>query len=113
MMNPKTQQQQTIVLEKTKNLNITEKTTSIDNNIAVIDYPDEHIRSITRNKTKIPFFCPICERPMKSGNLDIISYTKYNCCNYCFIDFVEGFEDQWESGFRPDKKQIKNSIKKR
>ena len=29
--------------------------------------------------------------------------SKFECCFKCYIDYVEGREDRWKSGWRPNK----------
>ena len=51
--------------------------------------------------------CPVCGRfPKKS--LDDVCLLKFDCCNDCYINYVEGREHRWESGWRPNEnKQTK------
>ena len=30
---------------------------------------------------------------------------KFDCCFKCFIQWIEGREDRWKTGWRPDKKE--------
>ena len=30
---------------------------------------------------------------------------KFECCFKCFIQYVDGREERWEKGWRPDKEQ--------
>jgi len=46
--------------------------------------------------------CPVCGSfPKKS--LDDVCLVKFQCCNNCYIKFVEGREERWLSGWRPEK----------
>ena len=45
--------------------------------------------------------CPICSERLKQIRDDIYM-TKYNCCTKCYIDYVEGREERWLNGWRPD-----------
>ena len=48
--------------------------------------------------------CPVCGSfPKKS--LDDVCLVKFDCCNKCYIKFVEGREERWLSGWRPENKQ--------
>tara|TARA_B100001094_G_C17868981_1_gene641151 strand:- start:304 stop:699 length:396 start_codon:yes stop_codon:yes gene_type:complete len=48
--------------------------------------------------------CPICARfPRKS--LDDVCLLKYDCCNKCYIQYVQGREQRWEEGWRPEIKK--------
>jgi len=64
-----------------------------------------------RQKLVVPLCCPICERIMK-GSKSNITYYNYNCCVDCFIEFVEGREEKWKSGWRPDKERIQQFYNK-
>jgi hypothetical protein len=45
--------------------------------------------------------CPTCGiLPRKSR--DDISLLKFQCCYTCYIQYVEGREDRWEKGWRPN-----------
>lgn len=35
------------------------------------------------------------------------TYYKYGVCVYCTIYFIEGREERWKSGWRPDSEQMK------
>jgi len=46
--------------------------------------------------------CPICSA--YSFDLrDDVYMTKFDCCHKCYIQWVEGREDRWSSGWRPEK----------
>jgi len=45
--------------------------------------------------------CPICNAFPK-GVKDDVSLIKFKCCNSCYIKFVEGREERWLQGWRPD-----------
>ena len=46
--------------------------------------------------------CPVCGSfPKKS--LDDVCLVKFQCCNNCYIKFVENREERWLSGWRPEK----------
>lgn len=45
--------------------------------------------------------CPVCGRfPRKS--LDDVCLIKYDCCNKCYIQYVDGREQRWKKGWRPN-----------
>ena len=63
-------------------------------------------------KSKLHANCPLCsERTQKI--FDDIKIEKYECCQRCFIDFVEDREDRWDSGWRPDKEILILALKRR
>ena len=44
--------------------------------------------------------CPVCEVKLKTINDDIYTI-KHECCEKCYIQYVEGREDRWLQGWRP------------
>jgi hypothetical protein len=45
--------------------------------------------------------CPVCS--VYSFNIqDDIYMSKYECCFECYIQYVEGREERWQTGWRPD-----------
>ena len=45
--------------------------------------------------------CPVCGRfPRKS--LDDVCLIKYDCCSKCYIQYVDGREQRWKEGWRPN-----------
>ena len=47
--------------------------------------------------------CPVCSS--YSFELrDNVYMIKFDCCFDCYIQWVEGREERWKSGWRPDKK---------
>ena len=48
--------------------------------------------------------CPVCGSFPKIS-LDDVCLVKFQCCNNCYIKFVEGREERWLSGWRPENKQ--------
>tara|TARA_R100001198_G_C5080019_1_gene121988 strand:+ start:161 stop:544 length:384 start_codon:yes stop_codon:yes gene_type:complete len=48
--------------------------------------------------------CPVCQ--VYSFELrDDVYMTKFDCCFKCYIQWVEGREDRWSSGWRPGDKK--------
>ena len=44
--------------------------------------------------------CPVCGAfPRKS--MDDVCLVKFECCNKCYIQYVEGREERWLKGWRP------------
>ena len=60
----------------------------------------------TIDESKTPFFCPICSLPMLV-DVDRKQYTRHKCCHKCSTYFVEGREDRWKSGWRPNDEDMK------
>ena len=48
--------------------------------------------------------CPVCG-DYKPGFENKIYFLKFQCCHVCYINFVEGREARWESGWRPKKEK--------
>ena len=47
--------------------------------------------------------CPVCGSfPKKS--MDDVCLVKFECCSNCYIKYVEGREERWKKGWRPDEK---------
>ena len=45
--------------------------------------------------------CPVCGSfPKKS--MDDVCLLKFECCSKCYIEYVEGREERWQNGWRPD-----------
>ena len=50
--------------------------------------------------------CPVCGKfPKKS--MDDVCLVNFECCNTCYIKYVEHREERWENGWRPDLKKDK------
>ena len=45
--------------------------------------------------------CPVCGVFVKSAK-DDVSLIKFDCCDKCFIQYVEDREERWLKGWRPD-----------
>jgi predicted Zn-ribbon and HTH transcriptional regulator len=45
--------------------------------------------------------CPVCAKKFKNIR-DNIYNNKYECCQDCYIKHIEGREDRWLKGWRPD-----------
>ena len=48
--------------------------------------------------------CPVCGAFPKSVK-DDVCLVKFDCCNNCYIQYVEGREDRWLEGWRPHENQ--------
>ena len=53
--------------------------------------------------------CSTCET-YSFNHKDDLYMNKYDCCFNCFIQWVEGREERWESGWRPEKKDASRRI---
>lgn len=48
--------------------------------------------------------CPVCGA-YSFDKQDDVYMSKFQCCFKCYIDYVEGREDRWKSGWRPNKEK--------
>lgn len=46
------------------------------------------------------FNCSVCTKRLKTVKDDIY-YNKFECCQRCFVQYVEGREKRWLKGWRP------------
>ena len=46
--------------------------------------------------------CPVCSA-YSFDKRDDLYMSKFECCFKCYIDYVEGREDRWKTGWRPNK----------
>ena len=46
--------------------------------------------------------CPTCNT-YSFKSIDDLYMTKFDCCYKCYIQHVEGREERWKSGWRPNK----------
>lgn len=67
-------------------------------NNVIITFPSNY-------KLPNPFCCPVCEYPMREQN-DAASYEEDKCCNFCQTFFAKKNKEKWNSGWRPEKKEI-------
>jgi len=45
--------------------------------------------------------CPVCGAFPKSS-MDDVCLVKFDCCNTCYIKYVEDREERWQKGWRPN-----------
>lgn len=69
-----------------------QKTTEVVGDIQIKKKKTEHNTERT---------CPVCGSYSFSLNDDVYM-TKFNCCFSCYIQYVEGREERWKSGWRPN-----------
>ena len=44
--------------------------------------------------------CPVCSTYSFKSNDDVYM-SKFECCEKCYIQWVEGREERWKTGWRP------------
>ncbi len=47
--------------------------------------------------------CMVCSSSMKK-TADDVCLLKFECCHKCYIQYVEGREERWDTGWRPKRK---------
>ena len=50
--------------------------------------------------------CPVCGAYSMSQRDDVYM-SKYDCCMKCYFDYIDGREERWQTGWRPEKKDLK------
>ena len=50
---------------------------------------------------KLTMFCPVCGSYSTSSRDDLY-FNKFDCCEKCYIEYVEGREERWKTGWRPN-----------
>ena len=48
--------------------------------------------------------CPVCNK-YSFKTMDDVYMTKFECCYNCYIQYVEGREERWQKGWRPDRRK--------
>ena len=48
--------------------------------------------------------CPVCNTYSFKSNDDVYM-TKFECCEKCYIQWIEGREERWNTGWRPKSKE--------
>jgi len=60
---------------------------------------NEELRSL-----RVPVWCPLCSSLMKGKSTN--SFYSYGVCMHCQIQFIEGREEKWKSGWRPSEQEV-------
>jgi hypothetical protein len=47
--------------------------------------------------------CPVCDKYMMDSKQSVY-IAKWQCCHDCYIKYVDGREDRWLTGWRPERK---------
>ena len=54
-----------------------------------------------KTNNKVDRTCPVCDSYSFSGQDDLYM-TKFECCFQCYISYIEGREERWKTGWRPN-----------
>tara|TARA_B100000900_G_C20434183_1_gene656268 strand:- start:259 stop:630 length:372 start_codon:yes stop_codon:yes gene_type:complete len=54
-----------------------------------------------KTSNKLQRTCPICKK-YSFESRDDVYMIKFDCCLDCYIEYVEGREERWKSGWRPN-----------
>lgn len=54
-----------------------------------------------KSKNQVDRTCPVC-RSYSFSARDDLYMVKFDCCFNCYIQYVEGREERWKSGWRPN-----------
>jgi len=86
-------------IEQLKELSQIEKTNDKDQKVEVDGiFISKKLLTKDTNRT-----CPICS--VYSFELkDDLYMNRFECCNKCYVQWVEGREERWKTGWRPNKK---------
>ena len=55
-----------------------------------------------KSKTEISRTCPVCGSYSFSEKDDLYM-VKFECCYDCYVQYIDGREERWKSGWRPNK----------
>jgi hypothetical protein len=56
--------------------------------------------------------CPVC-KTYSFSTRDDLYMNRFKCCFRCYIDFVEGTEEKWKTGWRPNEEQLATALGRR
>ena len=62
---------------------------------------DGFVVKTKKTKSRVDRNCPVCSS-YSFSSMDDLYMTKFNCCFDCYIQYVEGREARWKSGWRPN-----------
>ena len=64
------------------------------------------------NKIKTKRSCPVC-KTYSFSRRDDLYMNRFQCCERCYVFFVEHREERWNKGWRPDEEQVKESLRRK
>ncbi len=63
-------------------------------------------------KNKHDRTCPVCKTYSFSGRDDLYM-NRFETCRLCYYEFVEHNEENWKQGWRPNREQLRQYIRRR
>ena len=59
--------------------------------------------TVDLRKYRVPVWCPSCDGAMKGKST--VTFYQYGVCQVCWIEFIDGREERWKSGWRPSEEE--------
>ena len=73
-------------------------------------YSNLDVELVDKSKKNTRFFCTICNYPLITQN-DFSYNEECNCCNECYLTFVQSRTKEWHEGFVIDKESLDKYLK--
>ena len=67
----------------------------------VVEQEEGFIIKTRKTAHQVNRSCPVCGSYSFSARDDIYM-VKFDCCQNCYIQYIEGREERWKSGWRPN-----------
>lgn len=61
----------------------------------------ESNKKLLKNKSSVVRNCDFCEKNKIKRNNDVY-FSKFGCCFDCYVRLIEGREERWNTGWRPE-----------
>jgi len=61
----------------------------------------ESNKKLLKNKSSVVRKCNFCEKN-KIKRKDDVYFSKFGCCFDCHVQWIDGREERWQSGWRPE-----------
>ena len=55
------------------------------------------------------FYCKLCNFPLVTKQ-DFDANKGYDCCHECYLQFAQSRRNEWKSGWRPNKTDVRSYI---
>lgn len=56
--------------------------------------------------------CPVC-KTYSFSRKDDLYMNRFSACYYCYVDLIEGREQRWKDGWRPDSEHLSICLRRR